>query len=256
MHAAGGMFASSRDLAKWIRWQLSLGKGQSAIPAADFQATHIDLVGGGLGVGDFGINCTGYSLGWSLCTFEGAQFLYHGGTYTGVRTQLFMLPAQGVGVAISANSDGMTGTLGQFFMSVIASSLLGKPAASARAEEMIAGYRQRVATQIENRAKERAESEADARWIGWRWQPTPAALAVYEGVYRSERFGELQVKSDGKQLVARLGVMRRELRPASDGLFAMRATPIELWEPVRFSGPAGKSMSVDFAGKTFTRQGP
>ncbi|HEX6218932.1 MAG TPA: serine hydrolase [Sphingomicrobium sp.] len=254
MHAAGGMFASSRDLAKWIRWQLAEGRGQSAIAPADFRATHTDLVGGGLGEGGFGISCNGYSLGWSICTFAGEQLLYHGGTYTGARSHLFLLPKQKVGVAISANSDGMTGTLGQFFMSVIAASLLGQPEAAERAAQMVAGYRERVAKQVENRARERAGSEADPRWSGWAWRPDRAALAAYEGTYRNPLYGDLRVKRAGEGLNARLGVMDRMLRPAQPGLFGMQPTPVEMWEPVQFTSDRGKVVSVTFNGRQFTRQ--
>jgi CubicO group peptidase (beta-lactamase class C family) len=253
MHAAGGMFASSRDLTKWIRWQLELGRGQSDVTAADFRATHVDLTDHGLGEGEFGIKCEGYSLGWSLCTYEGAKMLYHGGTYAGVRTHLFMLPEQRVGVALCANSDGMTGTLGQFFMSVIASSLLGKPDAADRAALLISGYKEHVGKQIANRIRERDESEAEKQWGGWSWKPAAAALAAYQGVYHSDRAGDLEVRFDGTRLTADLGVMHRELRPALPGLFAARTTSVELWEPVRFSSAAGKD-GVEFSGETFVRE--
>lgn len=252
MHAAGGMFASSRDLAKWIRWQLGDGKGQRAIPGADFRATHVDLVGGGLGVGGFGIECNGYSLGWSVCTFAGKRMLYHGGTYTGVRTHLLMLPEQKVGVAISANSDGMTGTLGQFFMSVIASSLLGNPQAEEQAAQMIAGYRERVGKQVENRRNELAGSSADKRWGGWSWRPNDAALALYEGTYRNPLYGDLRISRSGSGLTAKVGVMRRSLRPAIEGLFGTQPTPVEMWEPVQFTMDGGKVSKVSFAGQEYS----
>ena len=256
MHAAGGLFASSRDLARWIHAQLRAGRGQTAIKSADFEATHVDLVAGGVGEGGFGIKCDGYSLGWSLCTYQGQQMLYHGGTYPGVRTHLFMLPKYNVGVALCANSDGMTGTLGQFFMSVIAASLIGDPKAKDYAAEMIAGYRERVGKQVENRIRESASSEADARWSGWAWKPDAPTLATYEGVYHNDLLGDLEVRSDGTRLAAALGFMRRELRPASVGLFGARATPVALWEPVRFTGSGGKITGVEFDGKTFWRQTP
>jgi CubicO group peptidase (beta-lactamase class C family) len=254
MHAAGGLFASSRDLAKWIRWQLNAGKGQNALTSADFEATRVDLAGGGLGEGGFGITCTGYALGWSLCTFQGVDLLYHGGTYTGVRTHLFILPRQRVGVAILANSDGMTGGLGQAFMSVIAASLLGRPDAKDHAAQMITGYAERVAKQIENRRSESAASEADARWAGWAWNPDPAALSAYQGVYHSDAFGDLEVRLEGAHLIATLGATRRQLRPAAPALFGARATPVERWEAVRFSGSKpGHITNVDFLGKSFNR---
>ena len=253
MHAAGGLFASSRDLAQWIHWQLRDGAGQSVIPAADFQATHVDIVGGGLGVGDFGIKCDGYSLGWSTCTFADTAMLYHGGTYPGNRTQLFMLPALKVGVAISANSDGMTGTLGQIFMSVIASSLLGKPEAADLAKQMIGGYREHVAKQIENRHNELAQSLAHARWEGWAWRPDARSLALYEGVYRNALYGDLRVRRSGTGLTAQIGVMRRWLRPATEGLFGMQPTPVEMWEPVKFSVEAKRVSRVTFDGQDYVR---
>lgn len=254
MHAAGGLFASSRDLAKWIRWQLSEGEGQAAIAAADFRASRSDLSGGGLGEGGFGIECTGYGLGWSTCAFAGVPMLYHGGTYLGNRTHLFMLPELKVGVAISANSDGMTGTLGQFFMSVIASSLLGQPEAADRAAQMIAGYRERVGKQVENRRNELAASQSDSRWAGWTWKPDRSALAAYEGVYSNTLYGDLRIRRSDPGLEARLGVMGRRLRPAKEGLFAMQPTPVEMWEPVQFAMEGGRIARVTFDGREFVRR--
>jgi len=253
MHAAGGLFATPHDLAKWIGWQLGLGAGQAAIQAADFKASRVDLTNHAVDEGDFGIKCNGYSLGWWLCTFEGAQFIYHGGTYTGVRTHLFFLPAQKVGGALLANSDGMTGNLGQAFMAVIASSLLGKPDAAARAQQMIATYRDNVAKQVANRLKGSAESAADPKWHGWTWKPDASELARYEGVYHSDLYGDLEVRLNGSRLTAALGVMRRELRPAAEDLFGARATPVEEWEPVRFSQTAGHVAGVEFTGESFAR---
>src|SRR5205085_1545513 len=92
MHAAGGLLSSPRDLAKWIHWQLRDGAGQTELSQADFRVTHADVAGEGLGPGGFGIDCNGYGLGWSICQFEGEQLLYHGGTYDGVRSHLFLLP--------------------------------------------------------------------------------------------------------------------------------------------------------------------
>ena len=248
MHAAGGLFSSPRDLAKWIHWQLREGAGQAELNPADFRATHLDSAGEGLGPGGFGIDCNGYGIGWSICQFEGEPLLYHGGTYDGVRSHLFLLPQRQVGVAILANSDGMTGGLGEILMTVIASSLSGRGDAPAHADQMVAKYREMVAKQVENRSKARAASEADPKWQGWAWHPSPADLKSYEGTYRSDLYGDLQLRLESSELTATLGVVKRTLRPAQTGLFGARSNEAVPWEAVEFSDRAA---SVDFLGMTF-----
>jgi CubicO group peptidase (beta-lactamase class C family) len=239
MHAAGGLFLSSRDAARWMRLQISDGKGQSALHTQDFQFTRSDRSGGGLGEGDHGISCDGYGLGWSLCTFQGTPLLYHGGSYEGIRTHMF---------------DGMTGGLGQEFMAVIASSLLGRADSQARAETMVAGYGARVARQIENRLKAVAESEADPQWDGWRWAPDELGLRSYEGVYHSDLYGDLEVRLSGGSLVASHGVVQRVLRPAMPNRFAARADAVSPWSPVAFEVTAGGApAAVTFQNRRFER---
>ena len=118
---------------------------------------------------------------------------------------------------------------------------------------MIGTYRDNVAKQVANRLKASAESAADPKWNGWAWKPDASELARYEGVYHSDLYGDLEVCLNGSRLTAALGVMRRELRPAAEDLFGARATPVEEWEPVRFSQTAGHVAGVEFTGESFAR---
>jgi hypothetical protein len=138
-------------------------------------------------------------------------------------------------------------------MAVIASSLLGKADAADMAKRMIAGYRERATTQVENRRNELAQSLAHERWAGWAWKPDARALAAYEGLYRNPLYGDLRVRRTKTGLVASLGVISRTLRPAKQGLFGMQPTPVEMWEPVQFAVNRDKVSRVTFDGQDYVR---
>jgi hypothetical protein len=99
-----------------------------------------------------------------------------------------------------------------------------------------------------------AVSEAEPQWKGWAWKPTETELSDYAGVYHSDLYGDLEIRRDPTGLIASLGAMRRQLRPAAPGLFGARRADFEAWEPVPFAGPQSPQFTrVEFDGKPFER---
>jgi CubicO group peptidase (beta-lactamase class C family) len=250
MHAAGGMFVSSRDAARWMRVQLSDGKGVAGFVRADFELTRKKLA-----VEDSehaGIRCDGYALGWHLCTFMNESVLYHGGVYDGVRTHMFLLPKQRAGFALLANSESQTGFLGHAFGAAIIASVTGADAEAAKRVQAIEkDYPARVQKQADALRATAAKSEAEPRWRGWTWKPDAVALLRYQGLYHSDLWGDVEVRPSGTGLVAWMGTMRRALRPAAPDLFAIRLDALEEFQPVSFT-----ETTVTIGDRVFTKLAP
>jgi CubicO group peptidase (beta-lactamase class C family) len=252
MHAAGGMFVSSRDLARWLRVQIAEGRGVSGLQPADFKLTKMKLAD--QNEDNFGMKCDGYAIGWALCDFMGERLYFHGGTYDGVRTHLILLPERRAGVAIMANSDSATGGLGFEFLGAIICSITGKDSEAARRVEAMTGrYPERVAKFAARRHAGGLASEAEAVWGGWKWSPDRAALHRYEGVYHSDLWGDVEVRAQNGALIAFQGVMRRTLRPASPALFGTRLDELDPYQPVRFTTSAGAISAMQLNGRSFQR---
>jgi CubicO group peptidase (beta-lactamase class C family) len=107
---AGGVSSTPRDLAQWMRLQLAGGKfeGRQIINAEPLAETHCPQIV---------MNCnpkTGragfYGLGWNVGYDDhGRVFWRHSGAfYIGERTEVALLPAAGLGIAVLSNA-GPTG---------------------------------------------------------------------------------------------------------------------------------------------------
>jgi CubicO group peptidase (beta-lactamase class C family) len=252
MHAAGGTFISSRDMARWMRVQLGAGRAGGAFTPADFEFTRKRLANQDRD--EHGIRCDGYALGWHLCGFMGARLLYHGGTYDGVRTHMIVVPDLGAGIAVLANSDSLTGDLGFQMMATVLAGLLGQDAEAARRlTAMTAPYAQRVRTQVTGRLSRAAASEADPVWSGWSWRPDRQALRRYEGVYHNDLWGDLEVREEDGTLVAWRGSRRRALRPAEADLFGTRMDVLEPYIPVTFTPGARRAVAIKIDGQEYRR---
>jgi CubicO group peptidase (beta-lactamase class C family) len=252
MHAAGGTFVSSRDMARWIRIQLAEGAGANGFTAADFRFTKQKLAD--QNEGDYGINCDGYALGWHLCGFVGERLFYHGGTYDGVRTHMILVPRLRTGLAVMANSDSQTGNLGFELMASILARLLGHDEdAAKRVAAMTARYPERVRKQVEHRLSRAAASEADASWGGWKWAPNAATLRRYEGIYHNDLWGDVEVRLERGELIAWRGVRRRVLRPAVPDLFGARLDMLDPYTPVSFTAAPGGMTAIKIEGQEYRR---
>jgi CubicO group peptidase (beta-lactamase class C family) len=258
MQSAGGIVTSPEDMAAWLQLQLRGhgpdGSGLTDAVVAEAQAsgvaTHQED-----GRNPYELPCSGYSLGWNICDFDGHELLIHGGGYTGARSVMAFSPDLGVGIAAFANSDNVTGWLSGRVVVMFLQFLTEHPDAERWADTRVEYYPQQIDRLLEHRINRDAERRADAAWGGWTWQPDAAALAAYAGTYTGEgTYDVVTVSLEDSALVARMGDMRLRLQPASPDLFGGVASPF--YGPDRFAfrrDERGGVAALDWDGDVFER---
>lgn len=248
MHAAGGMVTSSRDMAVWL--QANLRAGDATLPPEVWSVAHRGLAR--TGIQSSGLECQTYALGWNVCLLNGETILLHGGGYSGARTWMAVAPERGVGIAVMANSDSMTGDLGTRLLRAFLSLELDpaytppEPAAFGR------DYAALLVEQAAARGRVAEKDRREARWRGWAWTPTGDQLDSYVGRYRGD-LGEMVVVRDGDRLRTRLGMLARTLEPASADLFAAQADAYGSLEEMAFTRTGGTLDGVVWGGDRYTR---
>lgn len=249
MHAAGGLVISAADMARWLK--ANAGE-ESGIPPEDIAAAQAVQVA--LEADQPPVRCTGYTFGWRQCEGFGLTFLEHGGGYTGMRSQMAVVPGNGVGFAAMFNSDSMTGGLSARLMLVFLAAYAGEEDDLPPANAFAADYAQQVAELGANRREGRAKLRADPKWAGWNWEPQTAELVPLTGAYAHPALGILEIALAGDSLVGTLNGTRLSLEPAAEGLFAAILSTDHELEEMRFvNGTDAKVEAVEYLGERFTR---
>ena len=239
MQSAGGLVTSTDDMAAWLQLQLRgagpEGSGITTAMVADAQTraaeTHrddrrnaIELV------------CSGYTLGWNICDYEGHALYVHGGGYTGIRTMMAFAPDLGVGIATFSNADKMTGWVTSRTVMQYLQFLTEHADAESWAEARPRLYPERVAWQLERRAERLAEARAEPHWGDWSWAPDGEALAAYQGRWTTgDPYLDFDIALEAGQLVARWGAYTVPMAPATPDIFGGQTDPSADLEAFRFA---------------------
>lgn len=203
MHAAGGMYASANDMARWLTLQLA-DKGTLAEAAA---AARAPVATADAAFGPF--RRTGYGLGWYSGAYEEATLYHAFGSFAGARAHVSVLPAAGLGVAVAANDDGAG------FRLVDLAALYaydwyrhGAAHADAKAAEQVEALAAQWAKQTEKIAAQRAERAA---------RPAQLSLppAAYVGDYCNADFGTIAVTAPGAGLALAMGRLHADADPGT-----------------------------------------
>ena len=239
MHAAGGMYASANDMARWLALQLADG-GELAQAAAAARAPVAAL---DTSFGPF--RRTGYGLGWYAGPYA-EQTLYHAfGSFVGARAHVSVLPAARLGVAAAANDEGAG------FRVVDLAALYaydwylhGTAHADAKAAEQMDAFAGQWAKQIDKVAAQRAERAARVSQLSL----SPAA---YAGDYCNADFGMISVTPQGAQLDLAMG----RLHASSEAGTAPDTVRAELvpgqGEELRFIVAGGVATAIEAFGSRF-----
>ena len=193
---AGGINSSAADMARWMLAQLGGGQldGATVMSAATLARQHTphmlvperrDLEG---------ITEYAYGLGWAIGRYRDRRLVVHAGGIDGFMAHCMLLPDDGAGVIVLANSS--SSLMPMVIACQVLDELLGiepldlfsvlKP----RLDALLAGARE---------AKEARRVVAGAT--------PPRPLAEYAGEYEHPGYGTLTISADGEALKPGFGTM-------------------------------------------------
>lgn len=246
MHAAGGLMTSPNDMAKW----LAANANRTGFSPEVYATAQSPLVA--VEADQEGIACQGYSLGWRTCLVAGEAVLLHGGGYTGARSSMAIVPRLGVGIAVLANSDGLTGYLGGALTKSFLEVLLDADHQAVAPDAFGQSFADLLDTQMQRRVARLEQARADEKWEGWAWKPDPSALDAYVGQYRAD-IGIVRIDRDQDGLRLTLGEIRRRLEPAAPDLFGASSSPIATPEEIRFRRDGGRVTGLEWGGDSLVK---
>jgi CubicO group peptidase (beta-lactamase class C family) len=193
---AGSVFSSARDMAQWLRLHLAGGEYQGkrlleeGTVAEMHQAQQVMSIGAATRRRFPTQNFAAYGLAWRLHDYHGRKVVQHTGNVNYMRTQVGMIPAEGIGVVVMANlsSSGLQTPL----MYKVFDVLLGLPERDWAGEYL----------EEARNGQGGGGGGGDGRIEGTR----PAlALEDYAGTYADSLFGDVIVDVQDGGLVLRYG---------------------------------------------------
>lgn len=249
MHAAGGVYSTIEDMARWTQVELGDGaledksifpkramiQSQSRQVQLNWRFYEFERFAAGLGIYD--------------ADYEGDVLSHH----FGGETHFSFMPEKGIGIVVLTNAIGDGVAVSHRLAATIYDELLAKPDMSSR-------WARRLG-EIENYHDE-TRREYDARVAATKAKApmgpatlTPAAIA---GLYRSDRLGDAVVTAEGGALSIRIGVKDGAPQWVSGDAYLVDAglwgDPPSLWV-FRRDAASGR-LVIDWDGRIFTRDAP
>ncbi len=251
LHAAGGHFASARDLARYLAVHITGGvvEGRRVLPAEPLRLTHQLQAAQDRDFGPY--HRWGWGYGWDLGTFGRDTLIHRFGAFGGYRSHMSFMPARDVGVVVLVNGDGPASPAADLVATYAYHRLLGKPDLDtrygARLDSLVAqvvGYRERLAAHL-------AERRA-------RLAPLPHPLQDYAGVYESPLLGHMEWRVVANGLELRMGVVRSRAEVYDAEKNQLRIEVGGSGEVAQFLFPEGgrPAGAVRLAGVEFARVPP
>ncbi|MDZ7868566.1 MAG: serine hydrolase domain-containing protein [Rheinheimera sp.] len=244
MHAAGGMFATAGDLAKFVAAQLPGAK--SPLPTEVISQSQQTQVKTDSSYGDF--QRTGYAFGWYTGPYKGEAMLHHFGGFPGYSAHLSLLPKQQMGLVILHNEDMLSRDLNNLIADYCYGLLLGDAGTKARVK---AGF-----TKLEQKlAQLPAMKQAQSEKINGRKTLLSLPRDAYSGRYLHPQLGEMTVALNAQQqLVLHWGA----LQAVATGFDKQDELRLELvpnsGDVVKFAVEQGKVQQLTLSGMTFSKQ--
>lgn len=213
MNAAGGMYASGRDSARFLQAFLSDGASAGArISASALRATWTRVAEQDNTV--LGTHRDGYGLGWDLGEIDGRRFVSRSGGYAGCRAFIMFLPDEDLGIAVLSVGDAAANTFNSAILRYAIDVWTSRPDVTKRAQSYLSEYAQTAAAEFARLAA--AEAALPAR------APIDALYArEVAGDYQSDRLGRVSVSVENAHLVATAGAFTADLLHIEGDRFAI-----------------------------------
>jgi len=195
---AGSVFSSAWEMAQWIRLHLAGGsyEGQRFLETSTLAEMHSPQVVMQIDTTQQRMfptrNFSAYGLGWRMQDYHGRKVVQHTGSVNYTRTQVGMIPSEGLGVVVMANLN--TSQLQTALMHRVFDAFLGLPETDWSSEYLELADRSaaRSAAQAEERRESRTEDT----------EPS-LPLEEYVGSYTDRLYGDLQIEMGAGGLVLR-----------------------------------------------------
>lgn len=259
---AGCINSTAADMGRWLRCQLNDGKldGKQVIPAAVIRETRTQqmLV---KPTGPFASyfpeqagKFTTYGLGWFVHDYRGHVCVSHGGTLTGLRAQVMMVPDQKVAVFVVCNLRPCF--LPEAVAKSVLDQLLGLPA-----EDWVAFY-QAEFTRLDQKVTDDRKKRDDGRKPGTKPTLPPAK---YAGRYEQPAYGRVEVTEKDGELTLKWGKYTQRLEhfhhDTFTGVMVEPKAETVLFDRIIYEvqfrlGPGGEVESVRFLDQGFGRVPP
>ncbi|HKO57703.1 MAG TPA: serine hydrolase domain-containing protein, partial [Thermoanaerobaculia bacterium] len=210
MHAAGGMYSTANDLARWLRIQLGEGTidGREIFPRRIIRETQSPQIHFKQRFQRF--DRFAYGLGWVMADLDGDLVIHHFGGYVGAQAHVSFMPERGLGIAVLTNSDG---PFAHAVASYLYDRLRNRPDADAKFAEAVKRAQDAVARAGNS---ERARLEKAAAKVPPGSDRTVASLA---GNWKSDELGTFVISSSG---AARIGDLHGRIEPYRGSAFVFR----------------------------------
>jgi len=195
---AGSVFSSAWEMAQWIRLNLAGGTygDQRLLEEATLREMHspqvvlqIDTVQQRMFPTR---NFSAYGLGWRMQDYHGRKVVQHTGAVNYTRTQVGMIPSEGLGVVVMANLS--SSQLQTALMHRVFDAFLGLPETDWSSEYLELAERSAARTRAQ--AEERAASRVEGT------EPS-LPLEDYVGAYADRLYGDVEVELETGGLVLR-----------------------------------------------------
>jgi CubicO group peptidase (beta-lactamase class C family)/AraC-like DNA-binding protein len=250
LHAAGGHFASARDLARYLAVHASGGmlEGRRVLPREVIESTHRLRVPQDRRFGPF--HRFGWGYGWDLATFEGDTIIQRFGGFSGYRSHLSFMPRHGIGVVVLVNGDGAASPASDLMATYVYDRVRGKPQVDER-------FGARLDSLVRQAMSSRSSITAELDRRRARLAPLRQPLESYAGVYESPLLGRMTWRVVASGLEMHMGVMssRAEVFDVSKDQLRIEVAGSGQVATFEFpsAGASGPAAAVMVAGERFVR---
>lgn len=248
MHAAGGHFATPRDLARFVAAHATRGRldGAHVFPADMIASSHRKHIDQHQRFGPF--QRFGWGYGWDLGTYGDETIVHRFGGFSGYRSHMSFMPDRGTGVVVLVNGSGLASTAADVMATYIYDRLRLRTDLDAWYKLRLADLRALADATRSNLAKDLADRRA-------RMTPLPRPLQDYAGVYENARLGTMEWRVAGQGLASRMGVAESAGEVFDARQHQVRVKIIGDWEVAAFGFPpgGGPARTLRYRGETFAR---
>ena len=194
MHAAGGMFASTQDLARFVIAQLNQGKvdNKQVFPESVIAMSQQKQVSTDTKFLDF--ERDGYAWGWYTGEYKGQRMLHHFGGFAGAHAHVSFMPEKDIGLVVLNNEDFVSARLTSVIADYIYGTLLDEADVQNTVTDRFTALSQRAEKMPQYLAKQQQKLHS-------RKMNLSAPISHYQGKYYHPVLGHIEVNVNAHNTV-------------------------------------------------------